>query len=370
MPEDVRVEALKSVARTLSIRLDEGSARLDLVDTAVLSSIESGSTVGTIAAALLLPSHYVWLAQRNYDQRRYPECIRLAKEGLRGASRLSAAGLVAACRVMCLAAARIGEMETFDEGVRRLELVAGDEWVKSNIAHLRGFSARVQGKLPIAEDFFRESYRLSPGNIPTAREIAAVCLARGKLIEAESFAREAHAHGSRNAYVNDILIAILAKKLGRGAMHDAEVRDLLEVLRQVDEETGRSFYTTRKAELEYLWGDNRLARTLIEQAIDKTPSIFEPRRIYAEILLKEGNKSKAEQVIAWMREKVNSRDPRERRTNYRPYLVTYAHYLTEVEQFAHAKQIYEDSSIFTEDERKAAVREIEIVQSFKTARKG
>ena len=241
MPEAVRTEALKAVARTLAIKLDEGSAQLDLVDTAVLSWLESGIAVGTIAAALLLPSHYVWLAQKNYDQRRYPECIRLAKEGLKGSSRLSAAGLVAACQFMCLAAAEIGEMDTFDEGIRRLEAVADDEWAKSNIAHLRGFSARLQGKLPIAEEYFRESYRLSPGNIPTAREIAAICLARGNLGEAEGFAREAHGQASRNAYVNDILIAILAKKLGRDAMRDAEVRDLLEVLRQVDEETSRSF---------------------------------------------------------------------------------------------------------------------------------
>ena len=271
---------------------------------------------------------------------------------------------------MCLAAARIGETDTFDEGVRRLEAVADDEWARSNIAHLRGFSARLQGKLPIAEDFFRESYRLSPGNVSTAREIAAVCLARGNLVEAESFAREAHGHGSRNSYVNDILIAILAKKLGRDAMRDAEVRDLLEVIRHDDEESGRSFYTTRKAELEYLWGDNRLARTLIEHAIAKTPHIFEPRRIYAEILLIEGNKARAEEVINWMREKVNSYDPRERRTNYMPYLVTYSHYLTEIGQFDRAKGIFGDSSIFTEDERRAAIRQIEIVQGFKAAEKG
>jgi hypothetical protein len=80
MPASVRGEALKVLARTLTIRLDEGSARLDLVDTAVLSSIESGLPVGTLVAALLLPSHYVWLAQKNYDQKRYPESIRLARK--------------------------------------------------------------------------------------------------------------------------------------------------------------------------------------------------------------------------------------------------------------------------------------------------
>ena len=369
MPEDARIEALRVIAQTLSIKIDEGSARLELVDTAVLSAIESGFTGGVIASALLMPSHYVWLAQKNYDQKRYPECIRLAKEGLKGSNRLSIGGLVAACRFMCLAAARIGESDTFDEGIRHLEAVTDDDWARSNIAHLRGFNARLQGKLPSAEDFYPESYRLSPGNISTAREIAAVCLARGNLSDAESFAREAHAHGSRNAYVNDILIAILAKKLGRNAMNDAEVRDSIEILRQVDEETGRSFYTTRKAELEFLWGDTRLARNLIEDAIKKTPKIFETHRIYAEILLKEGNKTKAEQEINWMRDKVNSRDPRERRTNYRQYLVACAHYMTEIGKFADAKKVYEDSSIFTGDERRAGIREIEIVQAYRDAKR-
>ena len=365
MPADLRSKALKVLAGTLAIRLDEGSARLDLVDTAVLSSIESGLPVGPLAAAFLLPSHYVWLAQKNYEQKHYPESIRLAKEGLKGSDRLSVAGLVAACRFMCLAAARIAETETFDEGIRRLEAVAGDEWARSNIAFLRGFSARFRGNLPAAEESFRESYRLSPGNTSTAREIAAICLARGNLDEAESFAREARGYASRNPYVIDILIAVLIKKLGRSAMGNVEVREMLDALKAVGEEGGRSFYTTRRAELEHLWGDNRLARTLIEEAIVRTPSIFEPRRIYAEILLKEGNKAKAEEVITWMREKVNSWDPSERKTNYRPYLETYAGYLTEIGRFNDAKQVFDDASIFTGDERNAAIRRIEIVQGFK-----
>jgi tetratricopeptide (TPR) repeat protein len=370
MPAGVRAEALKVLARTLAIRLDEGSAKLDLVDTAVLSSIESGLPSESITAALLLPSHYVWLAQRHYDQRHYSESIRLAKEGLKGANRLSSAGLVAACRYMCLAAARVGDAVTFDEGIRRLEQVADDSWAKSNIAHLRGFSARFHGNLPSAEEFFRESYRLSPGNVSTAREIAAICLARNNLDEAESFAREAQGYASRNAYVIDILIAILVKKLGKRAVSNPEIGALLDLLRDLDEESGRSFYTTRKAELEFLWGDNRRARALIEDAISKTSTIFEPRRIYAEILIKEGNTPKAKEVIDWMKEKVNSRDPRERRTNLRPYLETYSHYLTEIGRFDEAKEIYNDFSVFTENERNAAIRNIEIAQAFKGAGRG
>jgi hypothetical protein len=84
--------------------------------------------------------------------------------------------------------------------------------------------------------------------------------------------------------------------------------------------------------------------------------------------LKEGNKLKAEEQINWMKEKVNSRDPSERRTNYRSYLVTYSHYLTEIGRLQQAKEIFDDQSVFAEKERIAAVREIEIVQSYKAER--
>ena len=112
-------------------------------------------------------------------------------------------------------------------------------------------------------------------------------------------------------------------------------------------------------------GSNKDALRLIEEAIRKTPTIFEPRRLHAEILLKEGNKTKALEVVMFMREMVNARDPDERRTNYRQYLETYSHYLVEVGRYLEAKEVYDDGSIFTPDERLAAIRDIEITQGFR-----
>jgi tetratricopeptide (TPR) repeat protein len=199
------------------------------------------------------------------------------------------------------------------------------------------------------------------------RELASVLLQRGNLDEAEVFAREAHSQGRQNAYLIDMLIAVLINKLGRRATTDPEVRQLFDLLHEI-EPASRSFYATRRAELEYLWGDNHTAIRLIEEAVEETPKIFEPRRIYAEILLRGGNKVKAAEAIEWLRERVNSRDPSERRTNYRSYLVTNAHYLTEVGDFEAAKAIYEDRLVFSEKERVHGTREIEIVQGYKDQR--
>jgi len=363
VPEDKRKTALGKLAETLAFRLDEGTAPISLIDAAVLSSIEAGSE--TYAIVFLLPSHYVWLAKRHYDQKHYQESIRLAKEALKSTGRLSRAALAAACRFMCLSAARIGDSATFEMGIGRLAQAATDKWARSNIAFLRGFNERMKGHLPSAEEHFRDAWGLSPGNYSTARELAAVCLARGNLDDAEYYAREAFSISSSNAYVLDILVAVLTRKLGAKVKENAEVRGLMDVLGDVGNEGGRSFYTTREAEIELVGGDRRRAMKLAEEAIARTPNIFEPRRIYAEVLLAEGNFAKAAEAIGWMKDKVNATEPGERRTNYRAYMEINSRYLVEIGQYADAKAIYRDASVFSIKERDAAVRDIELVQMAK-----
>lgn len=321
--------------------------------------------ISDLASVFLLPSHYVRLAKKQYDYRDWEGSIRFAKEALKSSGRLSADGFVAACRFMCLSAARLGEAQLFDEGISKLEAVAKNDWAKSNIAFLQGFNSRLKGNLPRADSFFRDSFKFSPGNLSAARELAAICLARDNLNEAEIFAREARSHAQTNPYLLDTLISVLVRKHGRNSKYLSEINELFDMLEKVGETDGRSFFTTRKAEFEHLWGNNKEALNLIQVAIKKTPTIFEPRRLYAEILLKDGNKAKALEAINTMQEIVNARDPDERRTNYRLFLITYSHYYVEVGMWKEAKDLFDDQGVFTEEERSAAVREIEIAQSFK-----
>jgi tetratricopeptide (TPR) repeat protein len=364
MGRSAEQKAMRSIAKSLSVRIEEGTVSVSLVDTAILASLDAGEEMSGLAAAFLLPSHYVWIAKRFYDQRAWERSIRFAQEGLKGANRLSLEGVVAACRYICLASARTGNVVAFDEGIIKLKMLNGNDWVKSNIAFLEGFNARLKGRLPAAEKLFRDSYDLSPGNISAARELAAICLARDNLDEAEKFAREAFSHAQRNPYVVDILLAVLVKKHGRNAKRVTEIEDMFDILSKVGEEGGKSFYTTRRAEFEHLWGNNKEALRLIEVAIKKTPTLFEPQRIYAEILLKDGNKTRALSVLDNMKDMVGPRDLEDSRTNYRSYLVTYAHYLLEIGEWEQAKQVYEDTAVFTDAERKSAVKEIEIIQSY------
>jgi len=363
MPPTLQAAATAAVARTLNLRIEEGTAPVSLVDSAVLATVVSGSDLTVLSAAFLLPSHYVWLAKLRYDQHQWTESIRFGLEALKGEGRLSTNGLVAACRFLCLAAARSGEDEIFDNAIAKLRTRASDDWAQSNVAYLEGFRQRMHGRLPAAQELFQKACDFHRGNISAMRELAAIALARGDLDKAEGLAREAHRYAQSNAFLVDMLLTILIRK-GNSGTATSEIDDLFSVLEKVGEEDGRSFYTTRRAEYEHRWGNNKRAAALIDQAVGKTPMIFEVRRLQAEIYLKAGNLNRAHQAIQAMTKMMEDIDVYDRRSNYRLFLETKAQYLVELSQFSDAKKLYDDPSYFTQEEREKAIRRIQIDQSF------
>src|SRR5262249_16526600 len=56
-----RATAIQKLARSLTMRIEEGTAPISLLDSAVLASLEAGDVVSPFATAFILPSHYVWL---------------------------------------------------------------------------------------------------------------------------------------------------------------------------------------------------------------------------------------------------------------------------------------------------------------------
>lgn len=368
MPGQLQATATSSVAKSLALRIEDGTAPVSLVDAAVLASIESGETLTSMATAFLLPSHYVWLAKLRYDQHQWLDSIRFGLEAIKGAARLSSNGLVAACRFLCLASARVGDDEVFQKSIKTLRSRANDDWARSNVAYLEGFQQRMRGRLPDAQTLFQKAYDYHNGNISAMRELAAISLARGDLDKAEGLAREAHSFARTNPYLVDMLLTILIRK-PNARNGNSEIDDLFAILEKVGEEDGRSFFTTRRAEFEHLWGDNKKAAQLIDQAASKTPTIFDVRRLQAEIYLKAGNKNRADDAIQAMTRMMNDRDVFDRRRNYRAFLETRAHYLVEVGHYDEAKELFRDGAYFTPYERDSAIKDIEVTQAFKSSRR-
>lgn len=361
MPSGRQKAAIASIARSLSLRLEDGTAPIALVDAAILSSVESGAALTSVAAAFLLPSHYVWLSKKCYDQRQWHESVRHGQEALKGLNRLSNHGLNSACRFICLAAARIGDDKSFSDAIILLESRASSDWTRSNVAYLKGFRLRIRGRIPAAKLNFERAYELANGNLSAIRELAALFLAEGDFISAEKFAREAYDHARTNPYFVDILLSVLLR-MSTTPARSLEISELFDALEIVGETDGHSFFSTRKAEHEFRKGSKARAADLIAEAVKKTPRIFEVRRLEAEINLDLGNKTKAASAVQAMEQIVNDRDIYDRRSNYPIFLKTKAHYLAETGQHDAAMALLKEDDYFSRDEQEKLLGEIKILK--------
>ena len=243
--------------------------------------------------------------------------------------------------------------------------MADDGWSQSNIFFLKGFNLRLQGKLQDARDALIKSYELARGNRSTSRELASVRLNLDMPSEAEGYAREAYETAQSNPYIIDILISCLIRNKGKNCVNDPEVLELLGKLRLLDEEEGRSFHNTRLAEIEYLYGDNKKAIYLIQQAVKDTPRLFAPLRLYAKVLLKDGNPSRAKEQINLARAITFDKSSFDLRANQRPYLQLEAEYYLFIEDYPAAMKIFGDNWFFSDADRASLQKEIDLLKAYK-----
>lgn len=360
-------EMLSAVSSRLITSADDSTAPISMVEAGILAALQEERELPPLFSAFLLPSHLVWLARRKYDKNHIdPEVIRLARVALDSRQRLSPAGRAEACRLLCLTAARRGQDSEFEHGMQILRSVRLEPWERSNLNFLLGFNARMHGNLPEAEEYFRLSYQDSPRNFQAARELAAICLVRGNHDDAERFAREAFEIAQDSAYILDILLGVLIRSdRARVKSADQEIQSLFDRLKLVGEEEGRSFYTTRRAEYELRWGNKDTAARLIDEAMRRSPWIFNVRALRAEIYLERGNYTVAREELDRLYGIVNKGTSGERLTNLRAYLVLRASYESATGNYQVAKQIYSNRDVFTEREGQEAIKRIEIEQSYR-----
>jgi hypothetical protein len=360
-----RTHVLKSLSSVLSARMDDKSSPISLIDSTILVELETGKPTSKLQEAFLLPSHNVWLAKKHYDDKRWDLAIEPAKSAIAGRARLSKSGIVAACRYLALAAARINDQSNFNHGLSSLKAVATDDWTKSNVSFLEGFNARLSGYLYDAQKSFLSSYQLSKGSRSTARELASVCLLLNDPEQAEVYAQEAYQIAKQNPFLIDILISCLIYTKKKDCVNDPEVRDLLEALQIWDQSEGRSFYLTRKAEIEYLYGSQAVALQFVDQALVITPRLFEPLQLKAKIHLKRGEPSRAKVLIDMLEKILRSSDLSGNRPHHRPFLFLKTEYHLEVGEYSKAQSLLGDARFFTDDDRAGLKKNIDLARAYK-----
>lgn len=360
-------QIIGNIANSLELSLEKGTAPISLVEANILSNLKSGNMIGDFAAAFLLPSHEVLMAKYYYDRREWNKSIKFAKNALQGKNRLSDRAIVSALSHLCLCGSRMQQEDVFQEGINGLKALKKSQnlaFLDGHLAFLNGFHARIKGQLLVAEQCFRSCLTLSKKNWSATRELASICLALKKYEDAEKYAREAYTYAHSNHYLIDILISVLIPKYKDDRSVLKEIDDLFSILEKSENEDGHSFYTTRKAEFEHLYGNNREALRLIKLAIKKTPNIFEPRQIYISILLDEKKISEAREAIEYLRTIFNQ----ERNVNsnkLRQFCEIQFEFFKVNNQWEDAKNIISNKHLFTDEEITRLCKDADMDQSYK-----
>lgn len=360
-----RTDVINRLAATLTVLLDGQTVPIALADAAIIASLEAGGdSMHSLASALLLPSHRIWLAQRHYDAAHWQDCLRLAQDAVKDRSRLSSQGYIAGCRLLCLSSARLGKQDVFEDGISKLKSVAKDNWSKANVEFLKGFYARIRGRIIDAEKFFKSAYELNSNDRSTARELASVSLILGDNGNAEKFARKSYELATNNPYTIDILVSALVKNLGAKCLGSNEVADLIDKLKHLDDEENKSFSYTRNAEMELLYGDAKRAEKYVAEAIDRTPHLLEPKLLRAKIYLKQRRMALLKDEVIYLERATSKFAQSENCSHRRQVLLLKSEYLVETGQFKEAREVFQDQFSFSDKDRARELSKINTAEGF------
>jgi tetratricopeptide (TPR) repeat protein len=364
LPPDQLRSALETIGNSLVAAGPDSPVPMSMVDSGILARLQSKEGLPELFTVFLLPSHLVWLARRRYDERNYPEAIELSRDALSSLNRLSTAGAVEASRILGLAAARKGRKDDFQYALDVLRRLPETPFTRSNANFIRGFNARLEGYLPQAEGFQRAAYRDAPRNFSVVRELAFICLARGNLQDAETYARRALEIAPDNQFILDVLVGSLIQKMkSQGRNAESEIEDLLERLERASPDDRRSFYETRRAEYELARGRAVESSRLIDLALAKTPHLFNVHALRARILMARGNRTAVAEELQKMNYLVR-RPTGEGKSNLRALLDIQADYHAMCGDFTAARRVYDYQGVFDEKEKEQAMRRLDSAEGY------
>jgi tetratricopeptide (TPR) repeat protein len=367
LPPVERHRILRTLGAVFAKLTDNSHIHDSILDTGVLAALQADEPIGETFEAFLLPSHRVWLGRRRYDERRYDDCMRLMVQAIDDTGRLSPAGIVEACRFLCLAATRNGDEVRFERGIGALRTLANDPWAKSNVHFLLVFNARFGGEIPQAEENFRKSLEYSEDNFSSLRELATICKTRGDYESAERFARKALKTAEDNAYILDVMLSVLiVRNRGNYRLYEDEIDGLFERLRKSSDDGGKSFYATRRAEYKLARGEIVEACRMIDEAVQETPGIFDVHLLRAIIYLERGNISVVRGEIEVMENRIRQNTKAEGRSNLRHLLDLNAAVHVAVGEFDEARRIYENSRVYSPAEAARLTKEVDREQAYRT----
>jgi len=291
-------EVALRMTSALSSYTDDDHVSIEVIETAALAAVKSGSEQGArYVTAFLLPSHLLRIAKSYYDGRSWGHCLEFCDKAYEMGRRLTVEAKIAALRLMGLSSARLDNDERFEFSAAELEKTGTTNALRQ-ANFIKGFRERLRGNWDEAEKHYLEAYKVSRNNLSINRELAAIYCNQGRYSDAEGHARSAYEIAPTNPFVIDILARVLSGKINEGLLSDTrELDDLMVQLEKHGNEPGISFYDLRQADRFLKQRNIPAALRSVNSAISKTPSLIEARCLRAEINISANAVSEAEKDL-------------------------------------------------------------------------
>lgn len=287
--------------RVKSISIDD-FASISTIDAWILSSLrQENSADNIILARCLLPSHLLRVSREFYDRKDFSRTIELAQKALSGSNKLSFEAQIESLRLICLSSVRLGQDTTLNPAIEKLSSYNNIS-AQRTAAFIRGFKARYEGQIEIAEKEYRKAFDLDgKKNFHILRELAQILKVKEEYPEAEEFSRAAKSIADRNPYILDTLLEIIIEK-NKNDQHflrnDKELNALFETLRETAHKEQRSFYESRLAHYYSCLHDPYEAEKWAAEAEKITPFHVPVLLTLAKIQINSNNTFDAEKTLS------------------------------------------------------------------------
>ncbi len=353
--------------RVNNISIDD-YASISTIDAWVLSSLrQEKSTDNIILARCLLPSHLLRVSREFYDRKDFSRTIELAQKALNGSNKLSSEAQVESLRLIGLSSVRLGQDKTLHSSLEKLTAYGHTSALRT-AAFIRGFKARYDGNIDIAEREYRQAFDLDgKKNFHILRELAQILKIKEDYVEAERFSRAAQNIAGRNPFILDTLLEIIIERNKddqKFLRDDKELHSLFEVLRDAAHREQRSFYESRLAHYYSCLHDPTEAEKWAIEAEKITPSHVPVLLTLAKIQINSNNTFDAEKTLNKVHKIVAGAGKNADRRNVAELDKLRILLLTQSGDFSGARAVLQRARALPQKIQESLLKKIDIAQAY------
>lgn len=299
-----------------SVAIDEVTS-VAVLNEHCLASLRSGQNFGPVFESIILPSQCLQVARSMYEREKYKETYNLCERAYESRAALSNDGLIETLRYMGLAAARMGEQDSFRLVLSRFgDELSGSKKATRILHFLKGFNERLEGNYDGALVELNIAHRTKgEQDLHILRELAFINIHIGEIPTARGFINTALARASSNHYVLELAVRVeLIGEPDVVSKRSDQIESLLEKLQAFDTSPDKVYWIQAKCEYRLALNEPNVAKQILDESAIANQSSPVIDLLRARILMKKKGYVEASKILQRLFEKTTSQRTGQRKS--------------------------------------------------------